>query len=315
MKSSRMSRQNPITEPLADWLTSCTRKGKVSRNTIAVGIVILNHLRNKCPLKKSDVLSSGGEIVGSRNGLAKTLQKYGIPGQKFLKEVTTRQAHQDGQRLLKSLDYGADLVPLDPGQRDAYLEESIQSLVKMARAWLSRQHFKLNLDRQFSPAAWIHSLLDEARGRSGGKVEQHLVGAKLVTRHPDLEIPNYPSHAGDVQTGRPGDFFVGSTAYHVTATPSGALVRKCAKNLSIGLHPLLLVPRDQVDKTRHLAEDQDIATRVTVLAIEDFIALNIIEMSRGEQEAFVSTLKSIIDTYNRRLEEVETDMSLKIEID
>jgi hypothetical protein len=309
-----VANQNPILPPLADWLVSCTRKGKISRNTIAVSIVILHHLRQKCPLTKSDTLSSGGEIVGSRHGLAETLEQYGIPAQKYLKEVTTRQAHQDGQRLLEALDYGIALAALDSAERDAFLQEAIQSLVLRAQEWLSRQHFKLNLDRQYSPAAWIQNLLEEARGRSGGKVEQHLVGAKLEERHPDVKIPNHPGHAADVQTGRPGDFIVGTTAYHVTATPGGAVVRKCAANLAAGLHPILLVPRDQVAKARHIAEDQNIAARVTVVAIEDFIALNVVEMSKGEQRDFVSTLKRIVDTYNRRLEEVETDMSLKIEI-
>ncbi len=39
-----------------------------------------------------------------------------------------------------------------------------------------------------------------------------------------------------------------------------------------------------------------------------------IEMSVGQQQQFVSTLADILKRYNRRLESVETDMSLKIEI-
>src|SRR5690606_35790777 len=113
-----------------------------------------------------------------------------------------------------------------------------------------------------SPAAWIASILSEARGRSGGKVEQHLVGAKLEERHPDIAIPNHPGHAADVQTGRAGDFTVGSTAYHVTAAPGLAVVDKCRANLGNGLHPVLLVPRDQVDKARHIAEARELAERL-----------------------------------------------------
>ena len=309
-----MPSQNPIAQPLAAWLDSCTRKGKISRNTIAVGIVILDHLHRKCPLAKSDVVSAGGEIVGSRHGLNDALERHGIPGQKFLKEVTTRQAHQDGQRLLELLDFGRGLAAMPVSRRNTLIRNSIESLVVRAHEWLSRQHFKLNLDRQYSPVAWIGNLLDEARGRSGGKVEQHLVGAKLEQRHPDIEIPNHAGHAADLQTGRSGDFIVGSTAYHVTATPGSGVITKCAANLASGLHPVMLIPRDQVNKARHLAEDQAIASRVTIFAIEDFIALNVVEMSKGDQREFVSTLKRIVDAYNRRLEEVETDMSLKIEI-
>lgn len=306
--------QNPLSQPLADWIVSCTRKGKVSRNTVAIGIVVLDHLRRQWPLSKSDILSSGGEIIGSRHGLPETLEKYGIPHQRFLKEVTTRQAHQDGQRLLESLEGGRLLEGYPEAQGDELLVEAITSLVVRAEEWISRQNFKLNLDRQFSPAAWIQLLLSEARGRSGGKVEQHLIGAKLEERHQDITIPNHPGHAGDVQTGRAGDFLVGSTAYHVTATPGGAVLRKCAANLAAGLHPFLLVPRDQVEKARYIAQDQAIEARVTIISIEDFVATNVIEMSKGEQRDFVSMLKKIVDRYNRRLAEVETDMSLKIEL-
>jgi hypothetical protein len=77
---------------------------------------------------------------------------------------------------------------------------------------------------------------------------------------------------------------------------------------------LLLVPRDQFVKARNIAEDQEVASRITIMGIEDFIALNVIEMSRGEQQAFVSILKAIVEKYNRRPSEVGSDQSLKIEI-
>ena len=77
---------------------------------------------------------------------------------------------------------------------------------------------------------------------------------------------------------------------------------------------MLVVPRDQVTKARHLAEDRGIPNEITTIAIEDYLASNIIELSNGDQSAFVATLQRIIMAYNRRLEEVETDMSLRIEI-
>jgi hypothetical protein len=309
-----MKEINPILEPLSVWLEKCTTKGEVSRNTIAVGIVVLDHLRNKCPMEPSDVLSARGEIKVARSGLSAILEKYGIPT-RYLKEVTTRAGHQDGQRLLEAFGYGQTLSVLPDAKRHEYLIFAIEMLAQMAKEWLNRQHLKVNCDRQLAPAKWVGNILLEAKGRSGGKVEQHLVGAKLERRHPDVDIPNNPSHAGDAQTRRPGDFIVGSTAYHVTAAPGSAVVEKCATNLTVGLHPVLLVPRDQTDKARHIAEDQGIAERMTIFAIEDFIALNIIELSKGEQEVFVTVLKSIVAAYNRRLEAVETDLSLKIEID
>jgi hypothetical protein len=309
-----MKQVNPILGPLSAWLERCATKGDVSRNTIAVGIVVLDHLRGKCPVISTEVLSARGEIKGARSGLSTVLGKYGIAC-KYLKEVTTRAGHQDGQRLFEAFDYGRSLAALPNKKRDEYLAAAIKTLVQMAKEWLNRQHLKVNCDRQLAPAKWIGDILLEAKGRSGGKVEQHLVGAKLANAHPDINIPNNSSHAGDLQTRRPGDFIVGSTAYHVTAAPGSAVVEKCASNLKAGLHPVLLVPREQGDKARHIAEDQGIADRITIWAIEEFVALNIIELSNGEQEEYVTVLKSIIATYNCRLEAVETDLSLKIEVD
>jgi hypothetical protein len=309
-----MNKNNPILEPLSAWLERCTTKGEVSRSTIAVGIVVLHHLRGKCPVQASDVLSARGELKGTRSGLSTILEKYHLPA-RYLKEVTTRAGHQDGQRLFEAFDYGQSLLGLSDARRDECLVSAIETLVEMANIWLNRQHLKVSCDRQLGPAKWIGNILAEAKVRSGGKVEQHLVGAKLANAHPDIDIPNNPSHAGDLQTRRPGDFIVGSTAYHVTAAPGSPVVEKCATNLNAGLHPVLLVPRDQVDKARHIAEDQSIGDRMTIWAIEDFVAVNIIELSKGEQEVFVEVLKSIIATYNDRLEAVETDLSLKIEVD
>jgi hypothetical protein len=303
-----------LSEIVDAWLRSCVRNKKISRNTVAVGIVVLDRLKRKAPLKASEVLSKGGEISGSRAGLPALLLKYGIPA-KYLKEATTRQAHQDGQRLLEKLRYGRQLAKLQPAVRETQLVAEIKKLAAMAHEWLARKHIKIACDRQWAPSAWITSILEEAKGKSGGKVEQHLVGAKLQQRHPTIAIPNHPGHAADVQTGRVGDFAVGTTRYHVTATPSLAVVQKCAANISTGLHPLLIVPREKVGKAVHLAEELGIDKRLSVVAIEDFIGDNIIEMSHDSQQDFLTVLKAIVEKYNRRLESVETDLSLKIELE
>ncbi len=301
--------------PILDrWLEACEQRGKISRNTIAVGIVVLHHLRQRCPLAEADAFSKGGELIGARSMLAKTLAEYGVaPG--FLKEATNRQAAPFARRLLDALEWGRPLGHLPSDVRDCVLRGGIDRFVTSAHEWLGWQHLKVTCDRQHSPVAWIGSILEQAKGRSGGRVEQHLVGAKLEIRFPEAEIPNNPGHAGDVQTGRAGDFAMGTTVYHVTAAPARAVIEKCGANLTAGLHPVLLVPRNAVSKAVHVAEDLGMDKRITILAIEDFIALNIVEMAGGANAEFVKTLKEIVAVYNRRLAEVETDMALKIEIE
>lgn len=298
---------------LKGWLESCSRKKKRSRNTIAVGIVTFDHLRHKCPVTKADIMSDGGELKGSRAGLGKTLERYGI-SRSYLKEATTRQAHQDAQRLLEDFEWGSILMLLSDDDRDRLLVELIKKLAGEANEWLNRQNLKLDIDRADSPSSWIQLILERAKGRSGGVVEQHLVGAKLEKRFHDISVPNYPAHAADAQTERQGDFSIQKAVYHVTATPSLSVVQKCAANIRAGKHPILLVPADRKPATIGFAELEGIERQLSVISIEDFLALNIIEMAAGEGTDFFHVLRMIVETYNKRLAEVETDLSLRIEV-
>lgn len=298
---------------LQDWLESCTRHGRVSRNTLAMGLVVLDRLRRNCPVNREEVISRGGEVSGARSGLKKILAAYGLPPT-FLKEATTRQGHQDGQRLFESLEWGAPLAGLSEEERQALLLELIGELRGRANEWLNRQNLKLALDRRQAPTTWIEVIVEAAKGRSGGIVEQQLVGAKLARRFKGQPIPNHPAHAGDQQTERAGDFAVAQLIYHVTAAPSRDVLGKCARNIAAGLQPILLVPREQENKARILAQDEGIDKQLAIVSIENFVALNIIELATEENKDLFGILQEIVEIYNRRLMEVETDLSLKIEV-
>ena len=298
---------------LNDWLSSCKRNGKISRNTIAVGIVVLDHLRHCGVVDPEDVISSGGEIKGSRAGLGDLLESYGVSAS-YLKEVTTRQAPQDGRRLFEALGWGEKLADLSQSERDAVLLAMIELLEREAERWLQRQNLKLDIDRSATPVAWLKLILEQAEGRSGGIVEQHVVGAKLQKRHRTLEIANYPAHAADRQTERPGDFSVDKTVYHVTAAPGEAIIEKCQRNAVMGYHPILLVPRNKFERATVLAELKDADKQISIFAIEDFVAMNIIELAGEEKVDYFRVLQEIVEIYNERLSQVETDLSLLIEV-
>jgi hypothetical protein len=295
------------------WLESCTRSKKVSRNTISVGIVVMDHLLQKCPVLREDVVSQGGEIKGARSGLGNILEKHGVP-RRYLKEVTTRQGHQDGQRLFADFDWGQKFAGLPESQRQPLIEDLIARLADKAHAWLKRQNLKLNIDRRQSPTAWIGLIIENAKSRSGGIVEQHLVGAKLARRFQQSSIPNHPAHAADRQTSRSGDFVIANIVYHVTATPGRSVIEKCAENVKAGLLPILLVPNSQVMKATALAEDEGVDSEMSVISIEAFVAMNIIELATEANTDFFALLQEIVQLYNDRLAEVETDLSLQIKI-
>jgi hypothetical protein len=298
---------------LAKWLETCTRNNKISRNTVAMGVVVFDQLKRNCPVSRDDVISQGGEVSGARSGLGKILESHGIPSS-YLKEITTRQGHQDGQRLFEMFEWGKKFAQLTPQERDVLLLELIETLRNLANDWLKRQNLKLDIDRHQAPATWINIIVENAKGRSGGIVEQQLVGAKLAKRFQGVDIPNHPAHAADKQTERMGDFTISKSVYHVTAAPSRNVLQKCADNLKVGLHPILLIPSKQENKARVLAQDEGIDQRLSIISIENFIGQNIIELADGENKDYFSVLKEIVEIYNARLSAVETDLSLQIEV-
>lgn len=306
----------PGMDVLESWLKSCTRGKKVSRNTVAVGIVVLDYLRRRFPPVREEIVSEGGEIRGSRGArLLSTLDKYGISG-RYLKEVTTRQSHQDGQRLITAYETDEGLRTISSLERDRILELLIRRLALLANEWLSRPSLEMDLERRAAPSFWVQQILIRVKGKSGGIVEQHLIGAKLERRYAseNIRIPNHPAHAGDIQTERKGDFVVGNIVYHITATPGEQVIRKCAASIQRGEHPVLLVPRDKQPAAVALAEIQQIENQLSIMAIEDFIGLNIIELATARKTSLFDVFNEVIAAYNRRLEEVETDMSLKINV-
>src|SRR5690606_22948171 len=125
---------------------------------------------------------------------------------------------------------------------DSIWKALLDHLKSLADDWFRRDNLKPDLDRRQAPTTWLQTIVEQARGRSGGIVEQHLVGAKLEKRFSGLDIDNHPAHAADQQTARDGDYRIGNTVYHVTSAPGAAVVAKCARNLRDGLRPILLVP-------------------------------------------------------------------------
>jgi hypothetical protein len=63
-----------------------------------------------------------------------------------------------------------------------------------------------------------------------------------------------------------------------------------------------------------LAQIGELERELTIISLESFVALNIIELALEEDKAPYDILNEIISIYNQRLSEVETDLSLKIDL-
>jgi hypothetical protein len=170
----------------------------------------------------------------------------------------------------------------------------------------------------YSPelTAWsiVRNLLELADvNRKRGPVAEYLVGAKLALRFPKLSIRNSSYSAADEQVGEQGDFYVGNTAFHVTVAYAPALLAKCLANLEAGFRVYLLVPEDVADKVRYEVENR-VQGRITVGSIEGFVSQNIEELSCFDGNKLKHGLRRLLEMYNERVGEVETDASLRISI-
>lgn len=167
----------------------------------------------------------------------------------------------------------------------------------------------------------IADLLDQALQRQKhsagamvlGTVMQHLVGAKLEAALGDrLPITHHGATTSD-QKGRGGDFDLGDSAIHVTASPNDALLRKCAANLAAGLRPIIVTSEKGVTAAALLAEQNGLADKVDIHAIGQFVATNAVELGRFDGTEILASLRDIIDRYNQIILMVEANPSLCID--
>ena len=146
-----------------------------------------------------------------------------------------------------------------------------------------------------------------------GSVDYHLVGAKLKLRFPEKDIENKSYSTADAQQHRPGDFLLGTSAIHVTVAPMPAVFTKCQRNIQDGLRPYLLVPEKLLQGARQNAE-LNVSGPLEVESIESFVAQNILEVSEFSSELLAKQFLRLLQIYNERVNTVEIDKSMLIEI-
>ena len=131
-----------------------------------------------------------------------------------------------------------------------------------------------------------------------GAVMQHLVGAKLelVLGH---EVEVHGAFVADSVTDRLGDYQIEDIVIHVTTSPGEALLRKCKDNLDHGLRPLIITTFRNVVVADTMAENTGISGRVEIFDVEQFVASNILELSKFKAAGRRLTVKDLITNYNR----------------
>lgn len=195
--------------------------------------------------------------------------------------------------------------------------------VAQVRLFFAGKPFRITSDSKSGIRSLVRNLVDQAIDRQqespgtwyAGTLIQHLVGAKLELVIADSKVARHSASTADNQTGRSGDFVVGDTAIHVSTAPRDALVKRCLVNLASGVRPIIVTLPSQVHIAEVLAEDNGAGDRIDIFDIEQFLALNIYELSGFEGSRRKAEVSQIVSRYNDIIDAVETDPSLRIEID
>lgn len=292
------------------------RGGLPAKGSLAIGLVILDRLREEFqPNIKSHLAPGGAQISGvSSQALTRILLEFGET-RPFSKVAgrTNRGGPAVAEALLASVK-AAGLGSLTDDERRQVLAAMMIYLVERVREFHSQERLKPVYDPSLSTRQFFTNLLalaDETGKR--GPVAQYLVGAKLQLRFPDANVRNESYSAADDQTGQPGDFVVGDTTFHVTVAPTPGHYEQCKRNLQQGRRVYLLVPDAFVIGARQNVEATS-PGKVAVESIESFIAQNVEELSGFVRGDLVSGLRTLLERYNARVSEVELDTSMRIDI-
>lgn len=191
-----------------------------------------------------------------------------------------------------------------------------------AQAFFDKKPFVLAVDPKWSIRRAISHLVQQAATRQSdgsgtmyvGTLMQHMVGAKLDILLGEGVIKHHNSNQNDASS-RGGDFDLEDTAIHVTTSPAGALVGKCIRNLKEGIKPIVITTaRGAVALEVALEVEQGAyLDRIDIFEFEQFLAANVIEIGRFNAAGRKATLAKILEAYNRIIDAVETDQSLKIQ--
>lgn len=159
----------------------------------------------------------------------------------------------------------------------------------------------------------IHTILNTSREAGvEDPVARHLVGANLQLAFPNLGLRNDTGSPNNTEINQ-GDFRVGDTAFHVTVTPISDVYERCKKNIEDGLRAYLLVPERIAVAAKYAAETL-VPAQIMVQSIESFVGQNIDELSAFSKNKRVDEFRRLLETYNQRVDAIETDKSMLIEI-
>lgn len=300
---------------VSDWWESFPIRSR-SRGNIAGGLVLLENLRGNLSFNiddhkaaRSDQLRNGGPThvrnILARFGESRTLSREG--------GRTNRGLMTNLSSFLAALA-NSGITTLNTDEQASAIDSMQGFLVDRAKDIFNADIISFEYTASASCRHIIAKILDVARQRQkAGDVAEYLVGAKLALRFPEHDIRNSAANAADDQTDEKGDFQIHDSVFHVTIAPNLGHYEKCRQNIDEGLRVFLLVPDDRLSGARQNAE-QEVGEDITVESIQSFVGQNIEELAEFAGDKVGSNIRLLLEKYNDRVSQVETDLSLRIRI-
>jgi len=307
---------NELQERLEEFTSRCGIQGK---GPLCVVLVITRKASEGKPPYSADnfLTAQGGQVAGlGRGAVQAILADHGIA--RVLAEEGGRTSRGSIKRMRAYVDFLNGLA--EHGLLDFNAIE--RWWIQRVRDYFAAKPLRLKVDASKSLRSIVSDLLEAAFARQrecpgtmvAGAVMQHLVGAKLELALPEAGVTHSGFAVADAPAERKGDFLVGDTAIHVTTAPDEALLRKCCANLAENLRPVIITTESGAGGAVALAKNADMAGRVDVLEVEQFVATNVLEWSGFRLAQRAVTVHQLVNCYNQVIEQCETDPSLKIAI-
>ena len=295
------------------------KSGSINTNVMNAGLIVSRMMADGMPITDERLYSEGKSQVRGLSGstISKILEQHGET------RVFTREGGRTSRGTIFLAAAFRDVLnntqvnenePVDAALVSNQLEAFFTQCVRLD--YFDKQRITVDLDYSKPVSSVVSDILKAAAERSDkptGAVLQHLIGAKLQLRFPDVKIGNDRANAADLHTDREGDFQVGTTAFHVTTAPMEKLITRCVENKRVGYRPVILTLESKVIAARQMADNVGMSEQIAVQAAETFIGNNIEEIAIYDGDKIREGLARLIRTYNTRINAIEIDKSLMID--
>jgi hypothetical protein len=304
---------------LQEWYARHT-PGQHRANVISAGIIVLHHMERNFPISHTDYITEGGQVRRISAVPRILREEFGEtrrwPAESGRTSRGTRSCAEDLVGSIQSSPAARWLESCGVQERLTVLRTLKRWMAGRAQEYLNARRLPVEIDLSKPPPDIVGGLLaaGERIGKAGA-VAHHLVGAKLSLRYPGRTVENRPHTAADQQGRYAGDYEINDTVFHVTVAPMPRLFeQRVPDNLRAGRRVKVLVPKNRVAAARQLADQAGVAARVDIAALEDFIGPNVEEMAEFSIAALRRYFRELLNTYNRRVEEVEADRSFLLDV-